>query len=48
MGVLVSGRLALGGSPSLARLIVGMSGLNTAQWEPAGGIPSGRPARCVS
>ena len=42
MGVLVSGRLASGGSPSLARLTVGMCCLNTAQWEPAGGIPSGR------
>ena len=48
IGVLVSGTLALGGSPSLARLIVGMSGLNMAQWELARGIPSGRQVRHVS
>ena len=48
MGVLVSGGLASGGSPSLARLTVGMCCLNMAQWEPTGGIPSGRPARRVS
>ena len=48
MGVLVSGGLASGGSPSSARLTVGLCCLNTAQWEPTRGIPSRRPARRVS
>ena len=42
MGVLVSGGLASGGFPSLARLIVGTCGGNKAHLEPAGGILSGR------
>ena len=44
MGVLISGGLASGGFPSLARLIVGTYGGNKAHLEPTGGIPSGRPA----
>ena len=44
MGVLVSGRLASGGFPSSARLIVGMYGGNKAHLEPTGGIPSRRLA----
>ena len=48
MGVLVSGGMASGGSPLLARLTFGTCCLNTAQCEPTGGIPSGRPARNAS